>query len=496
MIEPILKAINISKSFYGVSVLDQVNFEVCPGEIMGLVGENGAGKSTLMKIITGLYTKDSGQIILNGKEVNFTDPGKSRDAGISIIHQEFNIFSNLSIAENIFLDRVEYRNKFGQINWDRMRKDAAVVMSDLGEEIDVNMPVRLLSVREQQLVEISKAISSEAKIIIMDEPSGALPENEVEKMFEVIRTLKKKGVAIVYISHRMKEIGEICDRVTVLRDGRNAGIVKMTESRINDVISMMIGREIKDYYPHTKRTPGEIVLKVNGLSGYGLRDVSFNVRKNEVVGIYGLAGSGSTELAEMIMGLRNVPSGTISLNGKEIQSLSVSQAMNAGLGYVPPNRRQEGIITDMSVKENTILANLSAYTRNLLMDNIKIRERVKYHIEAFRIKCSSQDELVQHLSGGNQQKVVLAKWMDRNPGMLILNEPTRGVDVGAKSEIYKLINELSNNGLPILFISSEVPEVLGVCDRIITMYRGRIAVEYENENIEQDQLLLAASGAS
>lgn len=496
MTEPILQTRNITKSFFGVPVLKGIDFEVRPGEVMGLVGENGAGKSTLMKIITGLYTNDGGEILFDGRPMSFSDPSKARDVGISIIHQEFNLFSNLSVSENIFLDRREYRTGFGRICWKKMKRDAKKVLEELGASFDVDLPVRMLSVREQQLVEISKAVSTNAKVLIMDEPSAALPESEVSKLFEVIGMLKKKGVAIVYISHRMQEIEQVCDRVTVLRDGVNEGIIEMASGKIDEVISRMIGREIGDYYPHTKREFGETMLEVSNVSGDGLKNVSLHVRKSEVVGLYGLAGAGTTELAEMMMGLRKMPQGSVTFGGKTLKKDSVRDAMGAGIGYVPPSRREEGIIVDMDIAENTVLANLSQYQKKLLLDNRKIRTRVQEHIEKLQIKCASQNQHVNRLSGGNQQKVVLAKWLDRDPGMLILNEPTRGVDVGAKREIYKLIDELANSGLPILIISSEVPEILGVSDRVVVMCRGRMAGEYANLNLGQDVLLKAASGTN
>lgn len=494
MIEPILQTKGITKGFFGVQVLKGIDFEVRPGEVMGLVGENGAGKSTLMKIITGLYTHDGGEIYFEGKPVSFQDASAARDAGVSIIHQEFNLFSNLSVAENIFLDRRDYRRRFGNICWKKMREDARKVLAELGASFDVEMPVRMLSVREQQLVEICKAISTNAKVLIMDEPSAALPESEVGKMFDVIRMLKQRGVAVVYISHRMKEIEQICDRVTVLRDGRNEGVIEMAPSKIDEVIARMIGREIQDYYPHTQRTFGEAKLEVRDVSGDGLKSVSLSVHAGEVLGLYGLAGAGTTELAEMIMGLRKMPQGTVAFEGRPIRKNSIRSAMDTGLGYVPPSRREEGVVVAMGIDENTILANLSAYKTGPFSSTKKIRGSVAHHIEQLQIKCASQSQEVNRLSGGNQQKVVLAKWLDRKPKMLILNEPTRGVDVGAKSEIYKLIDELANSGLPILLISSELPEVLGVSDRVIVMCRGRLAGEYENKDLQQDVLLKAASG--
>lgn len=494
MAEAVLCAKQITKSFFGNQVLKGIDFEVCSGEVMGIVGENGAGKSTLMKIITGLYTNDGGEIIFEGKPVKFNDPGMARDAGISIIHQEFNQFSNLSVAENIFLDRKDYRNKFGKIQWKKVYEDAAKVLGELGAGFDVSMPVRMLSVREQQLVEIAKAVSSNARVLIMDEPSAALPDNEVQKMFDVVNVLKKKGVAIIYISHRMKEIEQVCDRVTILRDGVNVGVVKMSHGVIDEVIARMIGREIKDYYPHSERRIGAPVLECEGISGSGLKNVSIHVNKGEILGLYGLAGSGSTELAEMIMGLRRMEKGTVRKDGNQIKANSIAASMDAGIGYVPPDRRQEGIIVDLPIDQNAILANLKKYNGKPVLNRSLMNSRVSRMIEDLHIKCVDQNQQVLRLSGGNQQKVVLAKWLDRSPSVLIMNEPTRGVDVGAKSEIYKLMDQLANEGMAILLISSEVPEVLGVCDRVVVMCRGRITGEFDNTDLKQDVLLKSASG--
>jgi ABC-type sugar transport system ATPase subunit len=491
--KPVLQTKGIEKSFFGVQVLKGIDFEVCEGEIMGLVGENGAGKSTLMKIITGLYTNDGGEILFEGKPVVFSDPSKARDMGISIIHQEFNLFSQLSVAENIFLDRKDYRNRCGIIDWKKMYGDAEHILKELGTDMDVRKPARQLSVREQQLVEIAKAVSARAKVLIMDEPSAALPDNEVQKMFHVVRMLRDRGVAIVYISHRMKEIEEICNRVSVLRDGRNEGVVEMSKGKVDDVISMMIGREISDYYPHSKRSFGEAVLRVEGVCGKGIEETSMEIRSGEVVGLYGLAGSGTTDFAETVMGLSERTAGKVFYKGQEIKKDSIKAAMDAGMGYVPPDRRKEGIIVMMDITQNTVMANLKAYEKAGVLQTKKIYEKVEGHVGNLQIKCAGQGQQVLRLSGGNQQKVVLAKWLDRNPGLLILNEPTRGVDVGAKSEIYKMIDRLANEGLGILMISSEVPEVLGVSDRVVVMCRGRVTGEYMNEGIGQDVLLKAAS---
>ena len=489
----ILQAKAITKGFYGNQVLKGVDFEVRQGEVMGLVGENGAGKSTLMKIITGLYTLDSGEIFLDGKKIEIHDPREAKAAGLSIIHQEFNLFPNLSAAENIFLDRAEYRNRFGKVNWKKINDDAKKILLDLGADFDPGIPVSQLSVREQQLVEICKAISTNAKVLIMDEPTAALPSSEVQNMFSLIRILKQRGVAVVFISHRMQEIEQICDRVTVLRDGVNVAVVEMDKNNIDYVISMMIGRQLDDYYPHSRRVRGNDTLIVDGLLGDNVQNVSFKVGKGEVLGLYGLAGAGVTDVAEMIMGLKPFTGGTITFEGKQIVSGSTKVSLESGIGYVPSDRAREGVIVNMPIDQNTILANLKKYVKKPFLDYRKISNSVADHIEKLKIKCASQTQDVRNLSGGNQQKVVLAKWMDRNPRLLVLNEPTRGVDVGAKREIYLLINELANAGLSILVISSELPEILGISDKIVVMCRGQVSGVYDNVDLQQDELLKAAS---
>ena len=491
--QPILKATAVTKAFFGNQVLKGIDFEGLPGEVLGLVGENGAGKSTLMKIITGLYTMDSGEIFLDGKKIEIHDPKEAKDAGLSIIHQEFNLFPNLSAAENIFLDREEYRNRFGKVNWKKINADARKILEELGADFDLGLPVSQLSVREQQLVEISKAISTNAKVLIMDEPTAALPSSEVQNMFALIRLLKERGVAVVFISHRMQEIEQICDRVTVLRDGMNVAVVEMEENRIDYVISMMIGRQIDDYYPHSARRPGEDALIVDRLCGDNVRNVSLKLARGEVLGLYGLAGAGVTDVAEMIMGLKPYASGSICFEGRKLSSGSTKAALSNGIGYVPSDRAREGVVLEMPIDQNTILANLKSYASRGFLNRKWIAESVDRHIENLKIRCASRSQDVKNLSGGNQQKVVLAKWMDRNPRLLVLNEPTRGVDVGAKREIYMLINELANSGLSILVISSELPEILGISDRIVVMCRGQVSGEYINEGLQQDELLKAAS---
>ena len=493
MNNPVLKAVGIEKGFHGVPVLQGVDFEVNSGEIMGLVGENGAGKSTLVKVISGLYTRDGGEITLDGRQVVFSNPKEAKGAGISIIHQELNLFSHLSIAENIFLDRKDYRSKWGKINWKKMREDARKILRDLGSDLDVTIPVQKLSVREKSLVEIAKAMSLNAKVLIMDEPTGALPESEIQNMFSLVRLLKEKGVAIVYISHRMKEIEEICDRVTVLRDGLSQGIVDMEPGKIDEVISLMIGQKMDNYYIHSRREPGGVVFEVKNLVGTHVQDISLELHNNEVLGLYGLEGAGTLELAEMVMGLMKYSGGKVTFKGKEIKPSGKDDALHQGIGYVPSDRRLQGLVTRMKISDNVIMANLPAYNKGGFLDRKMIREHVQKQIDNMRVKCTGQDQVVQNLSGGNQQKIVLGKWLDREPQMLILNEPTRGVDIGAKQEIYRLIDNLANEGLPILLVSTDLQEVIGISDRVIVMSRGRKSGEFHGAELTEQNLLKHAS---
>lgn len=491
--KPILEIKQVEKRFPGNYVLRKIDLDVYSGEVLGLIGENGAGKSTLMKIITGVYSLDAGEIIFEGKKVSFNNTKEALAKGIAIIHQEFNLFQNLTVAENIFLDREGYHNKWGKVDWKKIRKDAKDILKELGAEFDVDTLVSEIGVREQQLIEIAKAISSNAKVIIMDEPSAALPQNEVGHLFDVIRLLKKRGCAIIYVSHRMKEIEEICDRVTVLRNGINVGTSRIADTNMHGIISLMCGREINNYYPHKKLDLGEIALEVKNVTNQFVKDVSFTVHKREILGIYGLAGSGSTQLAECIFGLGRFRDGEVTtLKGKAVKH-TPEESMELGVAYVPPDRRREGIIKELSIEKNFILSQLKRYTSGGFLNQKKIEESTDKYMKQLNIRAVNSKMLLGNLSGGNQQKVVLARWLDANPDVLILNEPTRGVDIGAKVEIYALIDELAKKGLSIVMISSEIPEVIGMCDRILVMNKGRISGEFDSYELDQEKLLNAAS---
>ena len=494
MTDSILKLSNIVKTFPGAKVLNNTSLDIKPGEVMGLVGENGAGKSTLVKIITGVYTKDSGDVIYKGKKVEFANAKEAAGAGISIIHQEFSIFPNTSVYENIFLDKKDYMNRFGKINKKKMKEDAVKVINEIGSSIDVNKFASTLNVHEQQVVEIAKAVSSKSDILIMDEPTAALPENEVKNLYKIIELLKKQGVAIIYVSHRMKEIEEICDRVTVLRNGENVGVLEMNQASIKDIVRLMIGKSISDYYPHSEHDISEKMFEVKGLSGKGFHDINFHLKKGEILGIYGLAGAGSKELVESIVGLNKLEKGQIYIAGKRAKNKSYKKAIKNGIGYVPSDRRRQGIIKEMTVGENIILAVADFISKGSFIDNAKANSISEKFIKSLRIKTTGLEQAVNGLSGGNQQKIVLAKWLSINPSILILNEPTRGVDIGAKAEIYALMNELVQKGMGIIMISSEVPEVIGMASRILVMNKGAIKAEFAYGEAEQEELLCVASG--
>lgn len=491
-VQSILEVKGVNKSFGSNAVLKKVNFTLKPGEVMGLVGENGAGKSTLMKIITGVYSFDGGSILYKGHPIHFANAKEALGNGIAIIHQEFNLFQNLSAAENIFLDRHDFRNRFGWVNWSKIREEAEKVLAQLGETFDVNTLVSEIDVREQQLVEIAKAVSSDAKVIIMDEPSASLPENEVNQLFKVIRTLKEQGVSIIYVSHRMNEIMQICDRVTVLRNGADVGVLDMKDPTITleGIVTLMVGRKIEDYYPHTPHKTGKTVLEVNHISNELLHDLSFSIKEREIVGIYGLAGSGSTELAECIFGLSKLHRGEIKVGDNILQSTSPKKAIAKHISYVPSDRKREGIISELSIEQNIILANLKKYTQSSFLKQRTVKESAQKYINDLKIKTISAKQKLADLSGGNQQKVVLARWLDTAPTVLLLNEPTRGVDVGAKAEIYALIDQLLSDNIGILIISSELEEVLGMCDRIIVMNKGMFTKELVNDGSVTQEIIL------
>jgi ribose transport system ATP-binding protein len=495
MSSELLEMKGISKSFPGVKVLNELEFTLRRGEVHALMGENGAGKSTLMKILGGIYTKDSGTVKVNGSVIEMDSPSKAQSSGIAIIHQELNMVPHLTVMENIFLGREFTYGNTKLINWRRMRKEAELCLSRLGLRIDPGTQVQELSVGQQQMVEIAKALSMNAEILVLDEPTAALTDREIEALFQVIASLKEKGVGMIYISHRMEEIFRICDRVTVMRDGHYIGTRHVSDTTMDDLVKMMVGREIKDRFPKVETALGKDKLAVNGLSQKDkLHDITFSIRAGEIVGIAGLMGAGRTELAKAIFGVTPIDGGTISVDGAPVSVRKPIDAIRAGIALVTEDRKDEGLLLPHSVRENLALPNLRLLSSFGFMLRSKERELSDTTIRQLQIKASGSEQTVGSLSGGNQQKVVIGKWLATKPQVLILDEPTRGVDIGAKKEIYDLMNKLASQGVAILMISSELPEILGMSDRILVMHEGRISGEFTRGEANQENIMVCATG--
>ena len=502
---PVLEMRGMTKTYPGVTALDNVDFAVMAGEVHALVGENGAGKSTLMKILAGADMKDSGQISINGGEAHIANPQEAMRLGVSIIYQEFNLVPYMNAAENIFLGREPMSAVPGVIDFGRMYAEAERVIGELGVRLDVRAPINQLSVAQQQMVEVAKATSRNARIIAMDEPSATLTEHELENLFSLIRRLKADGVSIIYISHRLEEVFQIADRVTVLRDGKLVATKPVSETDRDDIIHMMVGRELKEKIPKVVAEQGEVALEVrslNSLSSQGragegsgaLKDISFTVRHGEVLGLAGLVGAGRTEVARAIFGADPIDSGEIVLDGKPVTIRSPKDAIRLGIGLVTEDRKALGLILGMALRENVTLANLGPLSRLGFVSRRRERDVASRFVEDLMIKTPSVEQAVQNLSGGNQQKVVLAKWLYTQSKVLIFDEPTRGIDVGAKTEIYQLMNRLAEHGVAIIMISSELPEILGMSDRILVMHEGEIAGELSREDATQEKIMSLATG--
>ena len=471
----ILSMKGITKSFSGVAALKNAALDLKAGEVVALMGENGAGKSTLMKILTGIYSKDSGEIQYMGQEVCFKGPAESEEAGISIVHQELNMMNDLTVAQNLFIGREEMNGFL--IDDKKMNEKARELFKVL--KIDINPAEKIgnLTVGKQQMVEIAKAISSKAKVIIFDEPTAALTDSEIEELFKVIRDLKKQGTGMVYISHRMDEINVISDRVIVMRDGEYVGTLITKECCKDDIIKLMVGRAIfgEPKIASNVAKDAPVVLKCENLNrGKAVKDVSFELRKGEILGFSGLMGAGRTEVARLIFGADKKDSGKIFINGKEVTINTPQDAVAHGIGYLSEDRKRYGLIVDKSVEENTVISSLNDFVKGIFIDKAKSKEVSQKYVESLKTKTPSVSQLVKKLSGGNQQKVVIAKWLVKNSDILIFDEPTRGIDVGAKSEIYALMERLAKEGKSIIMISSELPEVLRMSDRVIVKCEGRI----------------------
>ncbi|CAH0536092.1 ribose ABC transporter ATP-binding protein RbsA [Vibrio marisflavi] len=493
MTEAILQLDSIEKAFPGVKALDKASLNVYSGRVMALLGENGAGKSTLMKVLTGIYAMDAGSIHYKGLPVSFKGPRESQHAGISIIHQELNLIPELTIAENIFLGR-EITGAFGRVLWGEMYRQADKLLARLNVKHSSKKLLGELSLGEQQMVEIAKALSFESKVIIMDEPTDALTDTETESLFKVINELRDQGCGIVYISHRLKEIFEICDDITILRDGKFINQCQVSETDEDHLIEMMVGRKLEEQYPRIEATHGSVCLQVSNLTGSGVHDVSFHLNKGEILGVSGLMGAGRTELMKVIYGALASESGSIQLNGKTIKPTSPQQGLASGIAYISEDRKGDGLILGLSVKENMSLCALDHLSAGMQIQHSKEVLAVEDFVSLFNIKTPSRNQIIGNLSGGNQQKVAIAKGLMTRPKVLILDEPTRGVDVGAKKEIYQLINKFKAEGMSIILVSSEMPEVLGMSDRILVMHEGRISGEFDASEANQEKLLACAVG--
>ena len=487
---PILKMTNIVKEFPGVKALDGVNIELYEGKVMALMGENGARKSTLMKILSGVYKKDSGEIFYKGQKEDIKGPKDATNKGIAIIHQELNLVNDLSIGENIFLGR-EPKKGF-RIDFNKLHADSQVLLKRLNIDKDSRELVENLSIGEKQMIEIAKALSLDAKIIIMDEPTDALTDKETYSLFKVINELKADNKAIVYISHRLKEIFELCDYITVLRDGKFIGQEEICNLDEDKMIEMMVGRKLTDQFPHLKVEKGETILKLENVSNKFVKNISFEVKSGEILGISGLMGAGRSELAKTIYGHLSLESGRIIKKGKELNLKSSSDGVKNRIAYVSEDRKGDGLILDLSIRENMTLSSLERISKSFVVDKNKEKERVNSYIDRIRIKTPNMEQLIKNLSGGNQQKVAIAKALMIHPDVLILDEPTRGVDVGAKKEIYDLINEFKSQGKAIIMISSEMPEILGLSDRILVLSHGEITGEFDIKEATQEKILKCA----
>ncbi|MEY8694220.1 sugar ABC transporter ATP-binding protein [Bacillus sp. FSL L8-0215] len=485
---------NIHKAFGKNTVLSGVSFDLVTGEVHALMGENGAGKSTLMNLLTGLYSLDQGTIQIDGKETVFKNPKEAEQHGIAFIHQELNIWPDMTVLENLFIGKEIY-TKLGLLDTKKMKTLAQTQLDRLSVNLSLEQEAGSCSVGQKQMIEIAKALMTDAKVIIMDEPTAALTEREIEKLFQVIESLKKEGVSIVYISHRMEEIFAICDRITIMRDGKTVDTKAIPETNFHEVVKKMVGRELTDRYPERTPFTGDIILEVKQATRKGqFHDISFSVKAGEIVGVAGLMGAGRTEMMRSLFGLDPLDQGEIWVHGKKAVIKKPSDAVKLGIGFITEDRKDEGLMLDASIRENIGLPNLKSFSPKGLIDKKTEQDFVDLLIKRLTIKTASSDISARSLSGGNQQKVVIAKWIGIQPKVLILDEPTRGVDVGAKREIYQLMNELTDRGVAILMVSSELPEILGMSDRVLVIHEGTISGELDKTEATQERIMTLATG--
>ena len=495
MEHPLLEAKALVKSFPGVRALKGVSLKLRRGEVLAVIGENGAGKSTLMKILAGVQRPDTGGIFIEGNEASIGSVHDALPLGIALIHQELNLADNLDVAANIFLGREKLR--FGLIDKARQRREARPFLDAVGLDINPEVLVSTLSIGRQQMVEIAKALSVNARVLIMDEPTSSLSSHESENLFKVIRDLRSRGVSIVYISHRLSEVRELADRVTVLRDGANAGELDRKQITHDAMVKLMVGRDLSQFYPHESHTPGEHILEVENLRtpAHPAQPLSFTVRAGEIVGLAGLVGAGRTELLTTLFGVTPAPGGLLKVGGKSVAPSSPAEAIAAGLALVPEDRKKQGVVLEMAVRDNISLASLRRDQRNGMINQRRAAELSSGMIAAMKIKTPDGRQPVQFLSGGNQQKVVLGKWLALSPRVLLLDEPTRGIDIGAKQEIYRLMEDLAGKGVAILFVSSEMEEILGMSDRVLVMHEGRITGELTRGELSEEAVMHLATGS-
>ena len=487
---------NIHKAFGANKVLRGVDFELKPGEIHALMGENGAGKSTLMNILTGLFHQDQGKITIDERETLFKDAKEAEQAGLAFIRQELNIWPQMTVLENLFIGR-EIKNALGVLKEKEMRALANDVFKRLNISISLNKEAGTLSVGEQQMIEIAKALMLDAEVIVMDEPTAALTDREIRMLFEIMKELTESGVSLVYISHRMEEIFEICDRITVMRDGVSVATSFIQETSFDEIVKQMVGRELEDRYPERHPKYGKTVLEVRGLTRTGVfEDISFSVQEGEILGISGLMGAGRTEIMRALFGIDPYDRGEIIINGKAVSIKNPSDAAKQGLAFITEDRKDEGLVLDFSLRDNIALPNLESFAPNGVVKTKDEKQFVELMIERLKVKTESPETVAGNLSGGNQQKVVIAKWVGTSPKVLIMDEPTRGIDVGAKREIYNLMNELTDRGLAIIMISSDLPEVLGMSDRILVIHEGKISGELAKEEATQEKIMTFATGGN